>query len=105
MERLRAFIPLTEKEYKKGYGEGCYFIVSAEVKAAYDKEETGTTYKGILDTDSMHYPELKQGQELPLEMRGIDSPIVPYKAIKKQRKETIIDLIKQLEEYLEANTE
>ena len=82
MERLKAFIPACAKEYKDGSGELCFFLVSEELKAAYEKEATGGNYTGILDEQPFNYDELKPGQELPLKLQGIDAPIVPIEALK-----------------------
>lgn len=96
MERLQAYIPATEKAYKKGAGELCFFLVSEEVKAAYDREARGGSYSGILDEPSIFYYGLNPGEELPLKLQGIDAPIVPIEALKPWR--SLMELVEQPEE-------
>ena len=49
-----------------------------DVKKAYDTDEEGTSYTAILDNDSVYYPALIHGTEIPIEMRGENRPVVPY---------------------------
>ena len=78
MEYIKVNLPATEEAYINGYGEGVFMLVSEEVKKAYDDDEAGTLYKGILDNDSFYYKGLYAGEELPVEMRGENRPVVPY---------------------------
>lgn len=78
MEFIKANLTCSQEAYIHGAGEGCFFIVSEDVKAAYDNDEAGTTYTGILDNDSCYFKGLYHGEELPLEMRGEKRPVVPY---------------------------
>lgn len=78
MEYIKANLPGSPEAYEQGTGEGCYFLVTDDVKAAYDRDEAGTAYTGILDNDSIYYPGLTHGTELPIEMRGDRRPVVPY---------------------------
>lgn len=39
---------------------------------------TEKAYTAILDNDSVYYPELVHGTEMPIEMRGENRPVVPY---------------------------
>lgn len=96
MERLKVFIPATAEAYKKGYGELCYCLVSEDVKAAYDREAKGGKYTAILDEQPLFYYDLKPGQELPIKLQGIDSPIVPIEALKPWQ--SLIDKVKKLAE-------
>ena len=75
---IKVNVPATEEAYKNGNGEGCFCIVSDEVKAAYDTDEDGTSYEGILDNDSCYYKGLYHGEKIPFEMRGSCRPVVPY---------------------------
>ena len=75
---IKANLPSSAAEYRVGAGEGCFFLVSDEVKKAYDTDEKGTTYQGILDNDSYYFKGLLHGETLPLEMRGDKRPVVPY---------------------------
>ncbi len=77
---IKVNLPATEQMYKEGWGEGCFFMVDDETKAAYDRDEqpTGKQYMGTLDNDSLYYPTLKHGERLPIEMRGDKRPVVPY---------------------------
>lgn len=77
---IQVNLPPTEQDYLSGSGEGCWFIVDDETKAAYDRNEqsTGKLYEGTLDNDSIYYPTLNHGERLPIEMRGDKRPVVPY---------------------------
>lgn len=74
---IKANLPSTEAEYVEGNGEGCFFLIDDKAKKAYDTDEEGTVYEGILDNDSMYYPGLLHGTKVPLEMRGELRPVVP----------------------------
>lgn len=78
MEYIKVNLPATEEAYINGNGDGVFMLVSEEVKKAYDSDENGTIYKGILDNDSIYYNGLYHGEELIIEMRGDKRPVVPY---------------------------
>ena len=78
MEYIKVNLPISEQDYNDGAGEGVWFIVSADVKAAHDRNETGTIYNGTLDNDSFYYIGLEHGAVIPFEMRGEFRPVVPY---------------------------
>lgn len=78
MHLIKVNLPSNEEAYKNGNGEGCWFLVSEEVKNAYDSDENNTKYQGILDNDSVYFKGLFAGTELPIEMRGEMRPVVPY---------------------------
>ena len=80
---IKANIPFNEEGYEHGFGEGCFFIVDDRTKEAYDRDETGGGFVGILDNDSWHYIGLVHGEQLPLEMRGKNRPVVPIDALSK----------------------
>lgn len=82
---IKANLPATEDAYRAGTGEGCYFIVDAATKAAHDSDTEGGGYSGILDNDSAYYPGLMHGERLPLEMRGLYRPVVPFSALEPWR--------------------
>ena len=75
---IKANLPATEEDYKQGYGEGVFIIVTPEIKEAYNNDESGTTYNGILDNDSIYYIGLEHGEQIPFEMRGELRPVVPF---------------------------
>ena len=77
MEHIKVNLPADQAQYEAGCGEGVFMFVEAAAKRAYDTDETGTTYIGILDNDSINYPTLKHGAGLPIEMRGESRPVVP----------------------------
>lgn len=77
MEHIKVNLPANEEAYINGNGEGVYVLVDPEVKKAYDTDEAGTVYSGILDNDSIYYPGLKHGEQIPLEMRGQNRPVTP----------------------------
>lgn len=78
MEYIKVNLPPTKEAYINGNGEGVFMLVSEEVKKAYDSDEAGTNYKGILDNDSIYYKNLYHGEELPIETRGVNRPVVPF---------------------------
>ena len=78
---IKANLPEDPEGYERGNGEGCFFLVDDETKEAYDTDASGTGYVGILDNDSISYPNLKHGELLPLEMRGDRRPVVPLEAL------------------------
>lgn len=79
---IKVNLPSSEEDYKQGYGEGVWAIVTPEIKKAYDDDEAGTTYNGILDNDSCYYVGLEHGAAIPFEMRGEKRPVVPYSWLK-----------------------
>lgn len=52
--------------------------VDEATRLAYDRDATGSGYKGILANDSIYYPGLMCGEEIPFEMRGEYRPVVDY---------------------------
>ena len=78
MEHIKVNLPSTEHDYIAGNGEGVFVLVSDEVKAAHDADESGTSYTGILDNDSYYYIGLEHGAVIPFEMRGELRPVVPF---------------------------
>lgn len=75
---IKVNIPLNEKEYRNGNGEGVWVEVDSKTKAAYDKDVIGPGYHGILANDSVYYPGLKCGDMIEFEMRGEKRPVVDY---------------------------
>lgn len=78
MEHIKVNLPSSERDYIDGCGEGCFVLVEADAKKAYDTDESGTEYTGILDNDSLYYPGLMHGVVIPFEMRGEKRPVCPY---------------------------
>lgn len=78
MEYIKVNLPASQEAYNRGNGEGVWALVTQETKKAYDSDETGKAYTAILDNDSVYYPELVHGTEMPIEMRGENRPVVPY---------------------------
>ena len=81
-ESIKVLLPSNEADFLQGFGEGVWFLVTKEVKAAYDADEVDTTYWGILDNDPYNWAELKHGAKLPFEMRGEQRPVVLYDFLK-----------------------
>lgn len=77
-EYIKANLPASLDDEKQGAGEGVFVLVDPTTKRAYDTDEAGTKYKGILDNDSLYYPGLKQGTVLSFEMRGEKRPVVSF---------------------------
>jgi hypothetical protein len=86
---IKINLPKTKEEYETGNGEGVWAIVNDECKKAYDADEYGTQYIGILDNDSILYPHMIHGDGVIIEMRGTHKPVVPY------------DYLNNLDSYIE----
>ena len=69
-DHIRVNLPETHEDEATGNGEGCWALVSHEVKAAYDSNETGGDYFGILDNDSIYYPGIDHGAIILFTLRG-----------------------------------
>lgn len=67
---IKVNLPNSEEKYISGNGEGCFVIVDEETRRLYDEDDFGTICEGILDNDSLYYPDLKHGVRVPFEMRG-----------------------------------
>lgn len=78
MEYIKVNLPDSPEAESAGNGEGVFVLVNEEVKRAYDADEAGTTYSGILDNDSIYYPELLHGTPIKFEMRGEYRPVVSF---------------------------
>ena len=78
LEHIKVNLPASESEEAQGYGEGVFMLVLPEIKTAYDTDESGTRYTGILDNDSFNYPSLKHGALIPFEMRGTARPVASF---------------------------
>ena len=79
---IQCNLPLTEEDYRSGNGEGVWVIVDSETKQAYDQDAEGSGYRGILDNDSYNYPGLCHGEEVEIEMRGENRPVIPLSFLK-----------------------
>lgn len=77
LEYIKANLPANAAEYEAGNGEGVFVLVDAATKEAHDADATGAGYTGILDNDSFYYRGLDHGVQIPLEMRGVNRPVVP----------------------------
>lgn len=89
MEHIKVNLPSNEESYKSGNGEGCWALADEEVKAAYDNDEKEGDYTVILDNDSFYYPGLMAGTKIPIEMRGTNRPVAPYKWLVENYGESI----------------
>ena len=78
MELIKVNLPSSPEAEHNGNGEGVFVLVNEEVKRAYDTDEAGTIYSGILDNDSIYYPELQHGTPIQFEMRGVNRPVVSF---------------------------
>lgn len=75
---VKVNIPLTEQDYISGNGEGVWVEVDEATRRAYDEDVAGKGFSGILSNDSLYYPGLMCGEEIPFEMRGTNRPVVDY---------------------------
>lgn len=83
MEHIKINLPANEEAYQSGNGEGVWVLVEEDAKKAYDNDESGSIYSGILDNDSVYFPELKHGATIPVEMRGEKRPVTPFEWLKQ----------------------
>ena len=77
-ENIKVNLPPCEEMEQHSAGEGCFVLVTPEVKKAYDEDESGTSYEGVLNNDSLYFPGLMHGTIIPFEMRGEKRPIVRF---------------------------
>lgn len=82
MQHIKVNIPQSQEAYIEGNGEGVFVLVEDDVKRAYDTDENGTNYQGILDNTSVYYKDLTHGTTIPFEMRGEFRPVVPIEWLK-----------------------
>lgn len=88
MEYIHVFLPASQEDYRNGDGELVWVLVTEDVKKAYyNTDEECTSYTAILDDDSIYYPKLVRGTEMPIEMRVEDIPVVPYNWLVKNYRE------------------
>ena len=76
-EIIKVNLPANKRDYIAGNGEGVFVQVDSKTKADYDSDKAGAGYIGTLDNFSYKYKGLKPGQEIPLELRGKNRPVVP----------------------------
>lgn len=69
-KHIRVNLPENHESEISGYGEGCWALVDADTKAAYDRDETGGRYYAILDNDSIYYPGIDHGAIIQISLRG-----------------------------------
>lgn len=84
---IKCNLPLTEEDYRLGNGDGVWVLVDSETKKAYDCDATGDGYRGILDNDSFSYPGLCHGEEVPIEMRGENRPVIPFSFLEERTRQ------------------
>ena len=89
MEYIKVNLPNNEANYLSGNGEGCFALVDEKTKIDYDNDKKGKGYTAILDNDSIYYPGLMAGTEIPIEMRGKNRPVVPYQWLVENYGESI----------------
>jgi len=77
-EYIKVNLPARAEDEQLSAGEGCFVLVTPEVKKAYDEDESGTNYTGVLDNDSLYFPGLMHGTIIPFEMQGEKRPIVKF---------------------------
>lgn len=101
-EYIKVNFPLTEEEYISGNGEGMWVLVDPETKKAHDEDASGGRHFGVLDNDSVYYPDLKHGTVFPFEMRGNSRPVADFRGFLSKlngiSQEEKADLIRQIVE-------
>lgn len=75
MQYIKVNFPRNEENFQSGNGEGMWVIVADDIAEKYANDETGITSFGVLDNDSVYYPELKAGTEVVFELRGTHRPV------------------------------
>jgi len=101
-KNIQLVIPLSEKDYKKGFGEH----INAEIVNALFSCEEGSevTFYAQLKQDSIFYNSLYNGQIVEVEMTEQENTyIIPYSNIEES--ETLIDILKsEKEEQKQVST-
>lgn len=83
-EHIKVLLPINDEDFKQGGGlEAVWVKVAKEVKAAYENDEDGTVYEGILDNDCIIYPGLNHGVLIPFEMRKDTKPVALWSWLKE----------------------
>jgi hypothetical protein len=72
---VKVNLPDNKNKFAKGLGEGVWVIVDKATMAAYNSNTQGGIYTGILDNDSLYYPDLKCGCLIRFEMRGMNRAV------------------------------
>lgn len=84
-EHIKVNLPNDEDSAKTGNGEGCWVLVTKEVKKLHDEDVTGGIYEGKLDNNSCYYPNLKAGEIIRFEMKGVNRPLAIYEDLQAFR--------------------
>lgn len=72
---VKVNLPENKNKFVKGLGEGVWVIVDEATMVAYNSNTQGGIYTGILDNDSLNYPDLKCGCLIRFEMRGMNRAV------------------------------
>ena len=75
---IKVNLPASSKEFETGIGEGVWVLVDDATEAAYVNDVDKSIFRGTLDNMPLHWSNLTPGDELVLEMRGKNRPVVPY---------------------------
>lgn len=75
---IKVNFPADYQSYLNGNGEGMWVLVDDDTYEAHQKDVSGGVYKGTLDNDSIYYPGLNHGEEVPFEMRGEKRPVAVW---------------------------
>ena len=74
---IKVNLPSDGEAERSGNGEGVWGEVDEETCRAYDGNVTGGEWHGKLANDSLYYPGLACGDELPFTMNGGHRPTTP----------------------------
>ena len=91
MKYIKVNLPANQEAYNSGNGEGVWCLVTEEVKKAHDADEEDTSYTAIIDNDSVYYPKLVHGTEIPIEMRGKKQTSSTIRLVNKKLHEDITE--------------
>lgn len=72
---IKINLPKDESGYETGNGEGCWAEIDGDALEAYDADGYGS-FTATLDNFSIYWP-LGAGDEVPIELRGKNRPVVP----------------------------
>lgn len=75
---IKVNLPRTMRDHQSGNGEGIWIKVDEDTQTAYDQNESGAGYRGLLANDSLYFPDLKIGMEIPFELRGENRPVADF---------------------------
>lgn len=72
---IRVSLPLSREGFETGEGEKVWVAIDGKTRNAWASEVEGGTYSGLLISDSVFYPDLRQGDAIFFELRRGERPV------------------------------